>query len=165
MQAKFCPYCGLYLGLKEIGDEGLVPYCNRCQRPIFDLMYPCIIVAVFNEKKEVCLIKQSYGKDNLRLISGFVQFGHTFEETIKKEVKEEIGYDILMYEYVTSFFQKGNDNLMAGFIAMVKESQFRLSKEVKAAGFYKLDEAIKLLDEAKIAQALLLRIKEVGLND
>lgn len=45
---------------KEIGDEGLMPYCNKCERPIFDLPYTCIITLVVNENGEAALIRQGY---------------------------------------------------------------------------------------------------------
>ena len=35
MKFTYCPDCGTALTPKEIGDEGLVPYCTRCKKPLF----------------------------------------------------------------------------------------------------------------------------------
>ena len=161
MRASFCPYCATKLILKPIGDEGNVPFCLNCSRPIFDISTPCVIVAVFNEKNEVALIRQSYGKKNLRLISGYVKLKDSLEETVFKEVKEEIGQDVIKLSYIKSFYQERNENLMAGFIAYVVAKDIVLSSEVTECKFYHLDEAISLLTEAKIAKSLLEEIKKV----
>ena len=36
MKYKFCPECGEMLIEKELGDEGLIPYCNTCKKPYFE---------------------------------------------------------------------------------------------------------------------------------
>ena len=57
MRFTYCPHCGNKLGLKEIGDEGLIPYCDKCQIPLWDMFTTSIICAVCNEENEVALIK------------------------------------------------------------------------------------------------------------
>ena len=37
MRFAYCPHCGTKAILKEIGDEGLMPYCDQCQIPLWDM--------------------------------------------------------------------------------------------------------------------------------
>ena len=60
MKFVCCPQCGAKLEKREIGDEGLVPYCSACGRPWFDMPYACTITLVINEYDEVALIRQGY---------------------------------------------------------------------------------------------------------
>lgn len=158
MKASFCPYCGDKLILKEIGDEGFVPYCPCCYKPIFNMAYTCVIVAVFNELNQVCVIKQSYGNKNFRLISGFVKMKDSLEETVIKEVNEEIGQTVVSLKYIKSFYQEKNENLMCGFMVKVNMKELKLSNEVSYAHFVDVNEALAELKDAKIAHELLNNI-------
>ena len=60
MHFTYCPYCGTKLISKEIGDEGMIPYCEKCSIPLWDMFTTSIITAVVNEYDEVALLRQSY---------------------------------------------------------------------------------------------------------
>lgn len=36
MRFTYCPDCGKKLIMKEIGDEGEIPYCDGCKKPLLD---------------------------------------------------------------------------------------------------------------------------------
>ena len=60
MRFKYCPHCGREAIQKEIGDEGMIPYCTQCEVPLWDMFTTCIICAVVNEQREVALLRQDY---------------------------------------------------------------------------------------------------------
>ena len=60
MRFTYCPDCGRKLIDKVIGDEGYVPYCEGCKRPLFDMFSSCVIVLVTDGKGKVVLLRQSY---------------------------------------------------------------------------------------------------------
>ena len=60
MHFSFCPHCGTKLIGKEIGDEGIIPYCENCSVPLWDMFTTSIIAAVVNEYGEVALLRQNY---------------------------------------------------------------------------------------------------------
>ena len=60
MHFKYCPHCGNKLIEKEIGDEGLIPFCEKCEIPLWDTYTTSIIAAVINENNEIALLKQNY---------------------------------------------------------------------------------------------------------
>lgn len=49
MRFTFCPHCGTKLIGKEIGDEGVIPFCEKCSIPLWDMFTTSIIAAVVNE--------------------------------------------------------------------------------------------------------------------
>ncbi len=155
MKMIYCPTCGKLLTSKEIGDEGFVPWCDNCQKGVFDIAYPCVILIVENEYKEICVIEQSYGHKKPVLVAGFVKYGSDVETTIKEEVLEEIGHEVLEYKYLYSYFQENRGNLMLGFICHVKKKEFILSKELSSALWATYDEALDLLKNSTIALKLL----------
>jgi NAD+ diphosphatase len=157
---KFCPICGRELIPKEIGDEGLLPYCEKCRKPYFDWIGQAVIVAVVNEFDEVALLRQDYvSKTNWILVAGYIKEAETLEETTCREVLEEIGQKAESVEYISSYYYAGKELLMAGFLCSVKKREFRRSVEVDHVEWFSLVEAEKLLREGSIAQKLLIAVR------
>ena len=82
MRFTYCPDCGTKLIQKEVGDEGFMPYCDNCKKPLFDMFSSCIIALVTNEKQEVALLRQNYiSTDYYNLVSGYMKPGETFRRS------------------------------------------------------------------------------------
>lgn len=155
MKFTCCPQCGNVLSEKEIGDEGLVPFCDKCLRPWFSFSYPCVICLVTDETgKNIALIKQSYVSDNYICVAGYVKSGEELESTAAREVTEETGLEVLSVRYVKSWFYEKRDNLMCGFVCTVKKGEFDISGEVDSACWFTLEEADKRLRHGSIAWQL-----------
>lgn len=60
MDFRFCPDCGSPLSFRELGDEGMVPWCETCDKPWFPMFPVAMIALVYNEKGEVLLLHQDY---------------------------------------------------------------------------------------------------------
>ena len=164
MKYKHCPECGEKLVPKEIGDEGLIPFCNSCEKPYFDVMLPCVIVAVVNEFGEVALLKQDFGRITAwALVSAYMKKGETLEDTLTREVKEETGHDVEEARYVGSYYSTERDLIMIGFVAFVKKRDFTASKEILDINWYSPSEALNALVEGSIAKRHFKRIIELGL--
>lgn len=162
MKFTYCPHCGEKLIKKEIGDEGLIPYCDKCKVPLWDMFTTCIICAVVNEFDEVALIRQSYVSEvKYVCVAGIMKIGESAEECAIREIKEEIGQDVNKLTYIKSFPYDAKEMLMLGFKAQVKKADFVLSGEVDSAGWFSFDEALKLIREGSIAWQL---VKEVADN-
>ena len=104
MKFTYCPHCGQKLIQKEIGDEGLMPYCLVCNIPMWDVFTTCIISAVVNEENEIALLRQNYvSATKYVCVAGVMKFGESAEETVIKEIKEEIGLNVEKLEYIHSY--------------------------------------------------------------
>ena len=62
MHFTYCPHCGTKAILKEIGDEGFIPYCDACRTPLWDMFTTSIICAVINEENEIALLDKKAAK-------------------------------------------------------------------------------------------------------
>ena len=161
MRFTYCPHCGSRLIKKEIGDEGLIPYCESCRVPLWDMFTTCIICAVVNEYNEIALLRQNYvSATNYVCVAGVMKLGESAEETARREVKEEIGLDVEKLEYVRSFPYEKKEMLMLGFHATVRKADFCLSGEVDAVEWFPLESALESLRTGSIAWELVKAVKE-----
>ncbi len=156
MRYIYCPQCGAKLVGREIGDEGVVPFCESCSRPWFDSAYTCTITLVVNELDEVALIRQGYISDTYYVcVAGYMKPGESGEETACREVKEELGLDVEALRYTGSHFLPKRDMLMLAFEARVKKGEFHLSGEVDQAEWFTYPEAHGRMREGTLAIRLL----------
>lgn len=137
MTFTYCPHCGEKLIPRTLGDEGDVPFCERCSRPFFPVFSTCVICLCVNEKDEIALIKQSYmTTEHYILVSGYIKPGETAEDTAMREIEEEIGIAPESCHFAMSVFYEKRDQLMLGFICKAKKDDFRLSCEVAEAQWF-----------------------------
>ncbi len=155
MTYKHCPECGERLGVRVIGDEGEVPFCEKCSRPWFSFSQPCVICLVHDGEGNIALIKQGYVSRNHVCIAGYIKRGETAESCAAREVSEETGLEAVSVRYIASYFHERGDNLMLGFAVRVKRGEFSLSGEVDSAAWYSLEEARRLLAHGSVTPALL----------
>ena len=95
MHFQYCPHCGKKAERKQIGDEGLIPYCTQCEVPLWDMFTTSIIAAVVNECGEIALLRQNYvSQTNHVCVAGIMKLGESAEETVIREVGEELGLKI-----------------------------------------------------------------------
>ena len=160
MRFTYCPHCGTKAVLKEIGDEGEIPYCPSCETPLWDMFSTCTICAVVNEFDEIALLRQNYvSTTNYVCVAGYMKLGEAAEETACREIEEEIGLKVERLTFVRSYPYEKKGLLMLGFRADVKKGEFTLSGEVDAVEWVKLSEALSKLREGSIAWQLVKEIK------
>lgn len=156
MKFTYCPQCGQKLVLREIGDEGLIPFCTNCSKPYFDCFGQCTISVVMNEYNEVALLNhRGPGSSNWGLVAGHLKQGETLEESASREVHEETGQTVDQIEYIASYYHENKELLMAGFKCQVRKSNFNKSNEIEQVEWFSLDDANALLKDGSIAKQLL----------
>ena len=161
MKFTYCPHCGTKAIQKEIGDEGLIPYCESCRVPLWDMFTTCIICAVVNEYEEIALLRQNYiSSTSYVCVSGIMKLGESAEETVCREVKEEIGLDVETLQFIQSYPYEKKEMLMLGFLATVKKTDFHISGEVDSVEWFPLSTADEKLRPGSIAWQLVSRVKE-----
>lgn len=161
MHFAYCPHCGNRLIDKEIGDEGMIPYCESCMVPLWDMFSTCIICAVTNEYNEIALIKQQYVSTTTYVcVAGIMKPGENAEECAIREIKEEIGMDVEKIQYIRSYFYNKKCMLMLGYKATVKKAEFTISNEVDSAAWIPYGDALTKLREGSIAWQLVKEVIE-----
>lgn len=161
MRFTYCPHCGSSLIKREIGDEGMIPFCERCAIPLWDMFTTSIIAAVMNEYSEIALLRQNYvSKTKYVCVAGIMKIGESAEETVIREVSEEIGLQVSDLYYIKSYPYPKKEMLMLGYRATVKKKDFILSKEVDSAEWVKADIALNFLHQGSIAWQLVKEVIE-----
>ena len=158
MRYTHCPDCGRILTARELGDEGLVPWCDECRRPWFDSFSTCIITAVMNADGQVLLQRESRRPEMEVLVAGYVKPGESAEDATRREIAEETGLTATSLRYMGSWPHGGGDRLMLGFAAQAEGEAKPDSTEVVSARWTSLDEAVAALRQGSIAQQVLRMI-------
>ncbi len=156
MKFTYCPTCGAKAVPREIGDEGLVSFCESCSKPLFDYFSTCVLSVVRNECGEIALIRQSYG-DTTRYVgvAGFMKCRETAEQAAVREITEEIGITPERVRYVMSAVVEAKDQLMLCFVADAKKSELTCSSEVAEACWFAPEEAAKIVRQGSIIHRLV----------
>ena len=55
---KYCYECGTLLELRELDDEGLIPYCKSCEQYRFPIFSTAVSMIVENPTKDKILLIQ-----------------------------------------------------------------------------------------------------------
>ncbi len=138
MHYTYCPECGSKLVNHPAGDDGLVPYCEKCQRYYFDGFPTAVLTMVVNEDNEICLELQKYLSDKYwNFVSGYVTPGETAERAAIREVQEEVGIKLDSIRYIRSYWFEPKGILMLGFLGRAKKGPLVISKEVNQAKWVK----------------------------
>lgn len=159
MRFEYCPHCGKKAEMREIGDEGRIPYCTQCEVPLWDMFTTSIIAAVVNECGEIALLRQEYVSATKHVcVAGVMKPGESAEETVVREIGEELGLSVKSTAYVKSYPYEKKEMLMLGFKAVVEKKDLELSEEVDAAQWVRFADALSLLREGSIAWQLVREV-------
>lgn len=157
MKFRYCPDCGEKLELRQLGDEGGVPWCNKCAKPWFEVFPTAVISLVYNERGEVLLLRQNYiSRDFCNLVSGYIKPGEDAETTARREILEETGLEVVDLELICTRWFPKKEMLMIGFFARIASSDFSLSGEVDSAAWHPAEEILPLLSPSPTSTSRLL---------
>lgn len=124
---QFCGRCGK----KLIHSEKLrMMQCPCCANMVFPKIAPAVIVGVTNGDR--ILMTKYAGREYKRyaLIAGFTEIGETVEETVQREVMEEVGLKVKKIRYYKSQPWGFDSNLLLGFFCeLADEHEICLDRE------------------------------------
>ena len=89
--------------------------CPKCGNMIFPKISPAVIVAV--TKGDHLLLTKYAGRSYTRyaLIAGYTEIGETLEQTVQREVMEEVGLRVTNIRYYKSQPWGVDGNILMGF--------------------------------------------------
>ncbi len=155
----YCTKCGTKLIEKECFNcgisEGMVPFCTNCNEFHFPPFNTAVSMVVYNKDFSKILLIKQYGRDFNILVAGYVSKGENLETTIKRELKEEVGLDILSFKYNESQYFERSNTLVCNFIIQTDKENVQLTQEVDSANWYSLEEAKKAIKRNSLAEYFL----------
>lgn len=134
-QNRFCGTCGTRTQRKS--DERAV-VCPACNTVVYPKISPAMIVAILSNDKILLARNSNFVGGWYSLVAGYVDVGETLEETVRREVKEEVGLDVWNIRYYKSQPWELSGSMMIGFIAEADENQPICidEKEITAAAWF-----------------------------
>jgi len=109
---RFCSKCTK--PLKRSAKERLL-YCESCGLTVYPTISPCVIVAVHDGDRLVLTKYNNHEYRSYALIAGFAEIGESLEQTVRREVMEEVGLQVKNIRYYKSQPWPFTDTILAGF--------------------------------------------------
>jgi NAD+ diphosphatase len=138
---RFCGACGAPCSPRSAGHAMVCTGCNTQHFPRTD---PAVIMLVVRGGH--CLLGHSHRFPNTRMYStlaGFVEPGESFEEAVRREVKEEAGIEVGDVAYHSSQPWPFPSSIMIGFHAEGLSEEIRIDpEELKDARWFSREEVV-----------------------
>jgi NAD+ diphosphatase len=134
---QFCGRCGSHTEPKA--DER-AKICTQCGLTNYPRVSPAIIVAVIKDSEILLARSPRYQYSFYSVLAGFVEPGETFEECVRREVREEVGIEVENIRYLTSQPWPFPHTLMVGFTGDYAGGEITVDKdEITEARWFKAD--------------------------
>lgn len=91
--------------------------CPQCGAMEFPKLFPAVIVGIVDTQRNKVLVSRYANREYKRyaLIAGFCEMGETVEETVHREVMEEVGLRVKNLRYYKSQPWPPSSSLLFGF--------------------------------------------------
>ena len=134
--------------LAELAKE-----CPRCGMLFYPRLSPAVIVLVKRGDDVLLARSPGFPPGMYSVLAGFVEPGESIEETIEREVCEEVGVEVKNVRYFGSQLWPFPNSLMIGFIADYAGGELRVEpSEIEDAGWYSADDLPTLPPKVSIAR-------------
>lgn len=156
----FCGHCGAPLRKHE---KERMMFCDSCGQMEYPKISPGVIIAVTDGNR--LLLSKYNGRTYKKyaLLAGFTEVGETFEETVKREVMEEVGLKVKNIRYYKSQPWSYSDTILAGFFCDLAEpDEIHLDHDELSLAQWFEREDIPIEDESRfsLTQDMICYFKE-----
>lgn len=150
---QFCGQCGSPMKLSETER---VKVCTICGFKSYPRISPAVIVAVIKERQILLGHSKGFPRSFYSVLAGFVEPGETFEECIKREIKEEVSIEVKNIQYFASQPWPFPDSLMVGFTAEYAGGEIRVDgEEIVDAGWFTPENLPEIPGQISISRRLI----------
>ena len=113
---RFCGACGEKM---EFSGKERALVCPACGNIKYPEISPAVIVGITHQNRLLLTRYAGRTTGGYALVAGFCEIGESFEDTIKREVAEEVGLKVKNITYYQSQPWGFSRSLLAGFFAEV----------------------------------------------
>lgn len=141
---RFCGHCG---APTKLHNTERAFACEKCGHVIYPDLPPSVIVGI-TDGDRILLTKYAKGKfKRYALVAGYTEFGETLEETVIREVQEEVGLKVKNIRYYKSQPWPFSGALLVGYFAELDGSdKVTLQESELAEGTWFKREDIPIMD-------------------
>jgi len=150
---RYCGRCGTKT--RQLRTER-AQFCTDCNLITYPRISPAIVVLI--QKGDRILLARSphFPVGMHSLIAGFVEPGESLEQTVYREVLEEVGITIKNLRYVASEPWPFPNSLMCGFVAEYDKGEIAIdNNEIVSAGWFDRDNLPVLPSPMSLSRALI----------
>jgi NAD+ diphosphatase len=150
--SRFCGRCGM---TTELATRERAAHCPRCGLNAYPRLAPAIIVIV--ERGDAILLGQGRGFGRMfSALAGFAEPGEALEETLRREVREEVGVEVGDIRYFGSQPWPFPHSLMIGFFATWLSGEIQIDgEEIVDARWFKAGDLHDIPPPLSIARRLI----------
>jgi NAD+ diphosphatase len=151
---RYCGVCGTATEHMR-SEHGM--RCPACGQTAYPRLTPAVIVRV--EKGDEILLAQGVRFPPggfYSVLAGFVEPGESLEDTVHREIREEVGIEVADLRYFGSQSWPFPHSLMIGFVCQWAGGELRPDpEELHDAGWFRFDALPKLPGRLSIARRLI----------
>ncbi|MBQ3933327.1 MAG: NAD(+) diphosphatase [Lachnospiraceae bacterium] len=155
--SKFCGRCGHKMKHSITERAMCCPECGYIQYP---RIMPAVIVGVINGDR-LLITKYKSGYAHNALIAGFTEIGETLEETVAREVMEEVGIMVRNIKYYKSQPWGMANDILAGFFCEVdgNDEIYMDGSELKYAQWVEREDIELQPDDSSLTNEMMKMFK------
>lgn len=150
---RYCGRCGRET--EPFGRES-ARYCAHCELRFYPRLSPCMITLITRD--DHCLLARHARsrKTFHTALAGFVEVGESVEETVHREIREEVGLEVEPPRYFGSQPWPFPGQLMLGFHAEYRAGDIRVDgDEILTADWWRYDQLPKVPPPQTLAGQLI----------
>ncbi|MEE9965577.1 MAG: NAD(+) diphosphatase [Propionicimonas sp.] len=147
--AQFCGTCGTATTVVHGGHARRCPGCDREDYPRTD---PAVIVAITDESDQMLLGRQpSWPATRYSVLAGFVETGEALEQTVRREIGEEVGVTVGQMSYLGSQPWPFPRSLMVAFHAHAVTTEITPAPgEIETASWFGRGDLVAALNDGTV---------------
>jgi NAD+ diphosphatase len=152
---RFCGRCGSKTVRSEKPAE-LSRRCPNCGLHHFPRLSPAVITLISDGGRMLLARSPHFAPGVYSTIAGFVEPGESLEETVVREIREEVGVEVRNVRYFGSQPWPFPNSLMIGFTAEYAGGEIRIDPgEIEDARWFTAEDLPRLPAPLSIARRLI----------
>lgn len=154
-RSQYCGVCGKRMYHSKT-ERAMV--CPQCNNTIYPQIAPAVIVALIHDNK-ILLTKYAHGPyKRYALIAGYTEIGETVEETVVREVMEEVGIKAKNLKYYGSQPWPFSGSVLMGYTAEVDgDDKIQLDTNELCVGIWQKREDVEADENPKSLTNQMIR--------
>jgi NAD+ diphosphatase len=160
---RYCGRCGTATVVK---DNERVRLCPSCGYVAYPRISPAMMVLVRRGRELLLARAPHYAPGMYSALAGFVEAGESIEETVRREVREEVGLEVANLRYFASQSWPFPHQLMIAFHADYAGGELRPDPvELVDAAWFPPDRLPALPTPVSVARRLIeAAVAEIGIH-